>query len=225
MKERFAVVAIVLLSVVFPASAQEKTTLNERIKALSSVAKSEADYKLGPGDLIEIGVFGVDNFRQTLRISATGIIKLPLIDAVEASGLTPAELEARLTQMLDGDIIKNPQVSVFVKEYRSQLVYVLGAVRTPGQYTMTLQLKFVDVIALAGGRQPTAADEITITRKSDEGSEEILRVDLIELLEKGDLSLNIPVKGGDVINVPERLPDSAYVLGEVNHAGVFPLPH
>ena len=135
-----------------PAQAED---LDEQIKALSSLGKSDAEYRLGPGDLIEIGVFGVENFRHTLRISASGVIKLPLLDPVTAAGLTAAELEERLTALLDGEVIKNPQVSVFVKEYRSQTVYVLGAVQKPGQYQITLQLKIVDVLSMAGGLQPT----------------------------------------------------------------------
>ena len=152
-----------MFCVSFAAHAQT-VNLNERVAQYSSIGKTDAEYRLGPGDLIEIGVFGVDNFRQTLRISASGIIKLPLLDPVQAAGLTPAELEKRLAALLEDEVIKNPQVSVFVKEYRSQPVYVLGAVKNPGQYQITLQLKIVDVLAMAGGLQPNAVDEAVIQR-------------------------------------------------------------
>ena len=101
-----------------------------------------------------------------MRINASGSSSLPLLDAITASGLTPAELEQRLTALLETDVIKNPQVSVFVKEYRSQPVYVLGSVRNPGQYQITLQLKIVDAMSLAGGLQPSAGDEAMIQRAS-----------------------------------------------------------
>ena len=190
--------------------------IDDQIKALSSLGKSDAEYRLGPGDLIEVGVFGVENFRHTLRISASGVIKLPLLDPITAAGLTPAELEQRLTVLLDGEVIKNPQVSVFVKEYRSQAVYVLGAVQKPGQYQITLQLKIVDVLSMAGGLQPTAVDEAVIQRRSPDGDDQIIKVNLRELLEKGDLALNVVVRGGDVIHIQERLPQTVYVIGEVN---------
>jgi polysaccharide biosynthesis/export protein len=198
--------------------------LDERLKALSSIGKTDPEYRLGPGDLIEIGVFGVENFQRTVRISASGVIKLPLIDSITAAGLTPAELEERLIAALDGDVIKNPQVSVFVKEYKSQTVYVLGAVRNPGQYQMTLQLRVVDVLSMAGGLQPNAVDEAVIQRKSSEGPDEIVRVNLREMLEQGNLALNVVVKGGDVVHVQERLIQTAYILGDVNRAGAYQMP-
>ncbi len=217
-------VACVLCS--FAAYAQT-VNLNERVAQYSSIGKTDAEYRLGPGDLIEIGVFGVDNFRQTLRISASGLVKLPLVDAVPAAGLTPAELEKRLTVLLQDDVIKNPQVSVFVKEYRSQTVYVLGAVQKPGQYQITLQLKIVDVLAMAGGLSPNAVEEAVIQRRAaeaDGSGEENIKVNLRDLLEKGDLSLNVVVRGGDVVHIQERLQQTVYVIGEVNRAGAYALP-
>jgi polysaccharide export outer membrane protein len=199
-------------------------SLDDQLKALSSVGKTDPEYRLGPGDLIEISVFGVENFQRTLRISASGVIKLPLLDSIDAAGLTPAELEERLTAALDGDVIKNPQVSVFVKEYRSQTLYVLGAVRTPGQYQMNLQLKVVDALSMAGGLLPNAVEEAVIHRKSADGSDEIIRVNLRELLEQGNLALNVVVKGGDVVHVQERLAKTAYILGDVSRAGAYELP-
>src|ERR1700737_4365207 len=196
------VVAFLLWS--FPLHAQS-VDLNDRIKSLSSLGKTDAEYRLGPGDLIEISVFGVESFHHTVRISASGIIKLPLLDPVAAAGLTPAELEQRLTSLLDGDVIKNPQVSVFVKDYRSQSVTILGAVQRPGQYQITLQLKIIDVISLAGGLQSTAVEEAVLQRGSANGGDEIIKVNLRDLLEKGDSALNVVVRGGDVIHIQERL--------------------
>ena len=219
---RAALIAVLLVWA-SPLHAQT-VNLDDRLKSLSSLGKNDAEYRLGAGDLIEIGVFGVDNFRHTLRISASGLIKLPLLDPIAAAGLTPAELETKLTSLLDGEVIKNPQVSVFVKEYRSQSVFILGAVRNPGQYQITLQLKIVDVLSMAGGLQSNAVDEAVIQRKSPEGGDELIKVNLQELLEKGDLERNVVVRGGDVIHIQERLAQTVYVVGEVNRAGAFQLP-
>ena len=189
--------------------------------AFSALPRANAEYQLGPGDLIEVGVFGVDEFRHTVRISASGVVKLPLIDAVSAAGMTAAELEQKLGQMLGTEVIKNPQVSVFVKEYRSQPVYVLGAVRSPGQYQITAQLRIVDAIAMAGGAQPTAGDEATIQRPLADGGEQTITVDLAKILETGDLSRNVIIQGGDVIHVKPRPVETIYVVGEVSRAGAF----
>jgi len=188
---------------------------------VSSLPRGNAEYKLGPGDLIEVGVFGIAEYRHTVRISANGLVKLPLIESVNASGLTAAELEEKLAQQLGDEVIKNPQVSVFVKEFRSQPVYVLGAVRTPGQYQITMQMRLVDAIALAGGALPTAGDEVTIQRPLPSGGEQTIAVDLAKIVETGDLKLNVLVQGGDVINVRPRLIETVYVVGEVNRAGAY----
>jgi polysaccharide export outer membrane protein len=208
---------------------QEGSSREARMAQLSTLGKGTVEYKLGPGDLIEIGVFGVE-FSHTLRVSASGLIKLPVIDAVAVSGMTAAELERKLASLLDGDVIQNPQVSVFVKEYRSQPVFVLGSVKTPGQYQIMQQLNIVDVLSMAGGLLPSAGDEVTIRRpvatseNSPDKQVETIKIDLEKLLESGDLSLNIPVQGGDVVNVVERQPRLVYIIGEVNRAGVFALP-
>ena len=237
MSRVIAVLLLVSVAWAFPLQAQpaqpvqpvqpaQPVSLDERLKALRSLGTPSGDpeYRLGPGDLIEVSVFGVDDFRHTIRVSASGAIKLPLLEAIKVSGLTPTELEERLTALLQEEVIKNPQVSVFVKEYRSQPVVVLGAVKNPGQYQITLQLKVVDALSLAGGLQPTAGDEATIQRASAEGAEEVIRINLRQLLEKGDMALNVVVRGGDVIHIRERVAETVYILGEVNRAGAFPIP-
>jgi polysaccharide export outer membrane protein len=223
MKWNIGMVAAVVVVWCLSAGAQE-VDRNARITALAALPASNADYKLGPGDLIEIRVFGVSNFDHTLRISAAGTIKLPLLEPVVASGLSAAQLEESLTTLLDGDFIKDPQVSVFVKEYRSQPVSVLGAVRSPGQFQISLPLRLVDVLSMAGGLQPNAGQEATIQRRADGGDDELIRVNLTDLLERGDLTLNTVVRGGDVIHVSEREDQFVYIVGELNRSGAFPLP-
>jgi|RhiMethySRZTD1v2_1073278.scaffolds.fasta_scaffold00489_34 polysaccharide biosynthesis/export protein len=202
----------------------QNTDLNASIGKITTLPTSNAEYQLGPGDLIEIRVFGVDNFNQVQRVSASGTIRLPLLEPVAAAGLTAAELEQRLADKLDGDVIKNPQVSVFVKEYRSQPVTILGAVKTPGQYQISLQLRFVDILSLAGGLQPNADDDATIQRPSKNGEDEIIHISLRELLERGDLTLNKVVRGGDIIHIRAREDQFVYIVGEMNRPQAFVLP-
>ena len=149
MNKAIAILFVASLAWALPVEAQT-VNLDERLKALRSVSTpgADAEYRLGPGDLIEVSVFGVNDFRHTVRVSASGAVKLPLIDPVTVSGLTPTELEQKLTTLLQDEVIKDPHVSVFVKEYRSQPVVVLGAVKSPGQYQITLQLKIVDVLSM-----------------------------------------------------------------------------
>ncbi|MFB3903578.1 MAG: polysaccharide biosynthesis/export family protein [Acidobacteriota bacterium] len=226
-------------------SSSSNRNWNQRIQELSFTAAS-TDYRLGPGDLITVDVFGIEGFGRNLRVSSTGTITLPYIGVVEAAGLTTAELEQELSRTLDGRFIKNPQVSVFVVEYRSQSVFVLGAVQRPGQYQITSPLRLVDAIGLAGGLNLEAADNFAIIQKkgatsgpaenaaamnADAGQTsaaapkvESVRVNLKDLLENGNMALNVQISGGDVVQVPERQIARYYVIGDVNRPGAYELP-
>ncbi len=208
--------------------------LNKNLESMSNIYRSDGEYRLGGGDLIEVSVYGVDKFKHELRINSSGYIHLPLVGDIEVAGKTASEVERELKLRLHPDIIKDPHVSVFIKDYRSQPVFVLGAVRSPGQYQITRQIQLVDIIAMAGGLLPKAADQLTLQRrasKSEPASEgaannppEITQVDLKELLVEGNLALNVPIRGGDVINVPEKEVKLFYVIGQVNRPGAFALP-
>jgi polysaccharide export outer membrane protein len=220
MTRNIAAVIVGVLSCSMLSFAQS-ADLNKRLESMAALRSSNADYKLGAGDLIEIRVFGVPDFDQTHRISAGGTIKLPLIDPVVAAGLSAAELERTLIAVLDKDVIKNPQVSVFVKEYRSQPVNVIGAVRAPGQFLIQQPLRLADVLSLAGGLQANAGDEAMIQRRTASGEDEIIRINLRDLLERGDLTLNAIVHGGDIINVREREDQFVYIVGELNRPNAY----
>jgi polysaccharide export outer membrane protein len=223
MTRNIAAVIVGILSC-SPLSFAQSEDLNKRIESMATFRNSNADYRLGPGDLIEIRVFGVPDFDQSHRISAGGTIKLPILDPVVADGLSAAELERKLTTLLDKDVIKNPQVSVFVREYRSQPVTVLGAVRAPGQFLIQQQLRLADVLSMAGGLQPNAGDEALIQRRPVGGEDELIRVNLRDLLERGDVTLNTIVRGGDIINIREREPQYVYIVGELNRPSAYLLP-
>ena len=199
------------------------------------------DYRLGPGDLLEITVFGVTDLTQVTRVSSSGSISLPFLGKIKVEDLSTAELEDALTEKIDEQkLIRDPQVTVFVKEYRSQPVYVLGAVNQPGQYMVTHQLRLLDLITMAGGLDAKRnGDYILLQRKgsgratsgeaggsgSSTGNQsQPVQIDIKRLLERGDMSLNVTVRGGDVIQVPERKIEVFYVVGEVGRAGAFELP-
>jgi polysaccharide export outer membrane protein len=222
MTRKIAAVIVGILWSSILSSAQSED-LNKRIESMATFRSNSADYKLGSGDLIEIRVFGVPEFDQSQRISAGGTIKLPILDPVVAAGLSAGELERKLTALLDTEVIKNPQVSVFVKEYRSQPVTVLGAVRSPGQFVIQQQLRLADVLSMAGGLQPNADDEAMIQRRSASGEDDIIRINLRELLERGDLTLNAVVQGGDIINIREREAAFVYIVGEVKRPNAYGL--
>jgi polysaccharide biosynthesis/export protein len=185
-----------------------------------------SDYRIGPDDLLEINVFQVNDLNTTVRVTATGHIKLPLIDKIEVDGLTVLELESVISEKLEKYLME-PVVGVFIREYRSQQIAVLGCVKNPGVYYVTGQRYLLDLLSMAGGLSQDAG-EICIVQKSGTGKEdqdeqntEQIVIDLDALLIKGRIDLNVPLSTGDVINVPEA--GIFFVDGAVNSPGLFKL--
>jgi len=137
----------------------------ERLQALWAVRSqpSSTDYPIGVGDVIQISVPGVDDFKErTVRVGTEGNIDLPLIGTVRAAGLTEQDLRDKLTHALD-KYMYDPQVDLFVKYYKSRQVAVVGAVRSPGLVTLSgAGETIIDVLTQAGGTTPAAADEVVI---------------------------------------------------------------
>jgi polysaccharide export outer membrane protein len=192
---------------------------NEKRNALlleqAMKAPRQGDYILGPDDVIDIDVFEVDELKRTARISSTGFIKLPLVGEVKAAGLTVQELETEIGNRLDR-YLQEPIVSIFIKEYRSQRITVLGAVKSPQAFTVTQQKFLLDMLSLAQGLSGDAGDICYVQR----GGETII-VNLNELLIKGNAQLNIPVFADDVINIPQG--GVVFVNGYVKGPGSFPM--
>jgi len=221
------------------ASRQVKA-MNERIliSARSSEIYSSRDYKIGPEDLLEISVFEDEKLNKTVRVSSRGNISLPLLGILAVKGLTANELEKEVRDLLTEKFFQDPHVSVFIKEYRNQRIFVIVAVDKPGAYDVTGQKTILDLLGMAGGLRgshdneagqllflirPPSQKEKTDKDKanSQEQSPQTFVVDLEELLIKGDLTLNLPLMHGDVINVP--VSGKVFVGGEVRSPGGFPL--
>jgi polysaccharide export outer membrane protein len=182
-----------------------------------------ADYVIGSEDLLDIDVFQAEELRRTVRVSSQGYIGLPLIGQVKAKGLTPVQLEAELVQKLDR-YMEEPLVSVYVKEYKAQKIGVVGAVTNPQVYAVTGQRYLLEMLALAGGITKDAGNVCYILRPLNAEREgisktETIVVDLTELLEKGNIALNVPVFSGDVVHVPKG--GVFFVDGAVNKPGSF----
>ena len=217
-------------------SSKQVKEMNERIlmSSLSSRRDLYRDYKIGPEDLVEISVFEEEKLNKTVRVSSQGNISLPLLGILRVKGLTANELEKEIRDLLSEKYLQDPHVSVFIKEYRSQRISVIGAVEKPGIFEVTGRKTILDMLAMAGGlkeeagqllfliRPPIPEEEVAKENKdSDEAMPKTFVVDLEELLVKGDLTLNLPLIHGDVINIP--ISGKIFVGGEVKSPGGFPL--
>jgi polysaccharide export outer membrane protein len=183
--------------------------------------KFTQEYRIGPKDLLEISVFGADELSRTVRVSEDGKVTLPLLGEVLVDGLTKSEVEKKLGQLLGQKYVQNPQVTVFIREYQSKRVSVLGAVEKPGPYQLLGRQTLMQIISEAGGLTRDAGNEIVIIRQLPDGSSTSLRISIDDLFLKGDAKLNVPMEAGDIVTVPVDKPVVLYVFGQVKNPGAL----
>jgi len=205
--------------------AEKKKTeeLNEAIMANAAGRTSAPDdYRIGPEDLLEIEAYNVEDLKKAVRVNSEGDIALPLVGVIKAEGMTTQALEKLIAEKLD-KYVQETVVNVFIREYRSQRISVVGAVNNPQVYAVNGQKYLVDMLMTAGGLKEDAGLICYVMRPSQKNSAgaktETLVIDLNELLINGNFGLNIPVFSGDVINVPKG--GVLFVDGAVNKPGVF----
>lgn len=193
------------------------------------------NYVVGPEDVLSVTVFDVSELKnQVVRVANDGTISLPLLGRVKAAGLTSEQLRHELEEKWGESYLQNPQVSIFIKQFRAKPVSVIGAVEKPGLYPLTAPRNLIEVLALAGGlgkkSSGGAGRTAYITRASGFGDLKLapgmrldtpdkLEIDLHRLLYAKDDTMNIPIKPLDVISVTKA--PVVYVVGEVKKAGGF----
>ena len=176
-------------------------------------------YSIGPKDLLTINVFEVPELNITVRVSEDGSIVTPLLGNINVAGLTRFQLEKKLVKLLEKNYLKSAQVTVFIKEYQSKLVSVIGAVKNPGNYELVGRQTLLQMISIAGGLTEGASDRIVIIRQYKNGKSASLVIDLDELMLKGNPKLNIPLQASDIINVSVERYLDIYVFGQVKKPG------
>ena len=177
-----------------------------------------ADYILGPGDVLKITVYDNDDLATIARISDDGNINMPLLDQIKIDGLTISVASALIADLLADGYIINPQVDIFVQEFRSKRAFVLGQVNRPGIYEMSGPITILEMISKAGGVNNQFGDTATIKRKNN-GDNDVIIVKLRALLEKGDFTQNIDILGGDSIYVSKA--GMCYVTGQVRSPNAY----
>jgi polysaccharide export outer membrane protein len=161
---------------------------------------SRADM-LGPGDVVEVRIFNEPDLSGTHQISDSGTIRLPLVGAVDAAGITPDQLTIKIADLYNERFLKDAEVSLFVKEHNSRKIYVLGQVAKPGPYAFDGKMTVIDAVALAGGTTKLAdADRTLITR--DQNGKQVRVVVRVGSIGEGR-SPDILLQPGDIIFVPE----------------------
>lgn len=167
--------------------------------AATSGVMAPQDYRIGPQDLLKIEVFGVEAMNRSVRVNATGQIALPLIGSIQAGGLTGEQLAAAIAARLAKDYLQNPQVSIFIEEFSSQRVIVVGAVKGQTVFPLKGRTTLLQVVTSAGGPSSVATSTVLVLRSELDGTRKILQYDIGDIR---DGKIPDPeVYGGDVIQV------------------------
>jgi polysaccharide biosynthesis/export protein len=176
---------------------------------------------IGAGDLVEMSVFDTPELTGKLRVSNTGDVILPLVGSVHLQGLKAVEAQALIRQkFIGGGFLKDPQVTLFISEYASGNVSVVGEVHKPGIYPAFGAHLLLDYLSLAEGLTPLAGTAIVITHSGHPDEPQSVKITAGAAPQPDD---NPDILPGDTIFV-ERT-GFVYVVGDVAHPGGFPMDH
>jgi len=183
-----------------------------------------ADYQVGPGDVLQVTVFGNEDLSRIPTVQTNGAITLPLLGEVPVAGKTLAQVQKEITARLGKDYLVNPQVEVKVTEFHSQFVSVVGEVNQPGRKPLRGRTRLIDALVEAGGFTPHASGEVLIARSDGSfagGTRTLaLRISGGAAPSAQDaVNLELPLHNGDIITASPKY--YVTVDGEVNRPGRY----
>ena len=202
--------AIFLVLAVVPAKAQGTTgsqqTAQSAVPAMpdDTVKKSataDPNYVIGAQDVLDINVWKEPDVSRIVPVRPDGKISLPLLNDVQAAGLTPAQLAAQVTESLK-KYVTNPQVTVIVTAINSQRVYILGEVLRPGAFPLLPGMSVLQALSSAGGFTQFAKVKSIFVRRLETGKEEKFPFNYKEVISGKKPEQDILLKAGDTIVVP-----------------------
>lgn len=159
--------------------------------------------RLGIDDVFEVRVFAEPDLSGAYRISADGTIDFPLVGRLSVAGMRSGDIQELLTTKLKDGYLKNPQVSLMVKEWNSRKVSVIGQVQKPGAVAYFPNMTIVDAIAAAGGFTGIASKNAVTLRRESKGSVESRNCPVADISE--GRAPNVVLRPGDILVVEERL--------------------
>lgn len=182
-----------------------------------------SDYRVGPGDVLEISVFQAEELDRTVRVRPDGTISLPLLGVLAVENQSTSDLEDLLRRRYEADYVRNPQISVFVREYRSHPISILGEVRQPGLYYLQEPRSLLEMLSMAGGLNEDAGTTVFLRRPdpAHPGVNDLISVELASLLHDERRALAVMVQDDDTLYVPKA--GVVFVEGAVKKPGAYPL--
>lgn len=173
------------------------------VRRVSAAVPAEG-LTLGPGDVFEVRVYEERDLTGEFMVGHDGHIDFPLVGRLLVHGLTPNQLSTKLREELGRKYLRNPQVTVMIKEVNSKKVFVFGQVRKPGTFTYQDRMSIVEAITLAGGFTNLAwSERIKVTRSESGADEQKFVVDVTQI--RDGQQPNFQLNAGDIVFVPESL--------------------
>lgn len=243
MAYRLSLLLVAALIATAPASASAQAPAAAPAPKAVAASGPADDYRVGPGDLLVIEVFGVKELDRGVRISNSGKIHLNHLGILYVAGKTVAQLQTEIGTMLrDKGLLKDPFVQIKIAEYRAYPVYILGEVMTPGQFILKKEMTLRDLLVLGQGFNTVASPvgflyRLKVTPPGEAAASpadakadasqapeqtEVLRIDFRELEKNPDA--NLVLRPGDVLYCPERRKTYYFVVGEVTAPGLYEMP-
>ena len=206
----------------------------EMSAAQRNTARDIPEYRLGFGDVIEVKFFNNNQFNETITVRPDGRITMEKVGDIFVTGMTPSLLDSLITVTYAG-IIRDPEVTVFVRKFGSYQAYVLGEVEKPGGYSVERNMTIVQALAVAGGVKYTAAlSSVMVLRQGKNEEVNALKVDvegyldgegLHIYLEDKDLEVSLHdflIQPQDIIYIPKTGFSSTVAFLEQVYAGFLP---
>jgi polysaccharide export outer membrane protein len=173
------------------------------IAAVSFTAPQESRYKLRSGDTVELNFVYVPEFNQTLTIQPDGFVTLRAVGDVRAGGLSVPELKQAVQQKYQA-IMREPDVSIEIKDFEKPFFLAQGEVHKPGKYDLRTDITLSEAVAVAGGLSPSAKhSQVFLFRRGSSEDIEVKEIDLKKVLQGKDLSGDVKIRPGDMVFVPK----------------------
>jgi len=196
----FFCVVLIIIFIAPQIFAGDKDTSSPKQKSLTR--DEDTSYKIGGGDILNVITWREPDFSlEEILVRTDGKITLPLLDDIQAAGMTPLGLKKDIQKKLK-KFVDNPVVTVTVRSPASQKFYILGEVARTGEYDLIKDLTVLQAFALAGGFTEWASKKEIILLRREDGKEKIIRVNYKNIIKGKDFSQNIPIKANDTIIVP-----------------------
>ena len=173
------------------------------VLAVLTATSEENRYKLRSGDTIEINFVYVPDFNQTVTIQPDGYLTLRAVGDIRAGGITLPEVK-KLVESKYGVIMKEPDVSIEIKDFEKPFFLAQGEVQKPGKYELRSDIKLSEAVAVAGGLNSSAKhSQVLLFRRSVGGQIDVKEIDLKKVLHGKDLSTDVNIQAGDMVFVPK----------------------